>query len=211
MGTNDSGPIRVGVLGVAGRMGRAVADAVHEADGLMLVAAADPSAPGSEVNDVTVAAGVEDLLDAVPDVDVVVDFTVAEASRATLPALAAAGVHAVVGTSGLDDDDLAALRDVFRTSNCLVAPNFAIGAVLMMRFAELAAPWFETAEIVETHHDGKIDAPAGTAVAKLDPKQRSIALAHLGAGSASGGSQQHRFVNPGISQFTAQWISDGSV
>ncbi len=168
MGTNDSGPIRVGVLGVAGRMGRAVADAVHEADGLMLVAAADPSAPGSEVNDVTVVAGVEDLLDAVPDVDVVVDFTVAEASRATLPALAAAGVHAVVGTSGLDDDDLAALRDVFRTSNCLVAPNFAIGAVLMMRFAELAAPWFETAEIVETHHDGKIDAPSGTAVATAD-------------------------------------------
>ena len=132
MGTNDSGPIRVGVLGVAGRMGRAVADAVHEADGLTLVAAADPSAPGSEVNGVTVAAGVEDLLDAGPGVDVVVDFTVAEASRATLPVLAAAGVHAVVGTSGLGDDDLAALRDVFRTSNCLVAPNFAIGAVLML-------------------------------------------------------------------------------
>ena len=167
MGTNDSGPIRVGVLGVAGRMGRAVADAVHEADGLMLVAAADPSAPGSEVNGVTVAASVEDLLDAGPGVDVVVDFTVAEASRATLPVLAAAGVHAVVGTSGLGDDDLAALRDVFRTSNCLVAPNFAIGAVLM-RFAELAAPWFETAEIVETHHDGKIDAPSGTAVATAD-------------------------------------------
>ena len=167
MGTNDSGPIRVGVLGVVGRMGRAVAAAVHEADGLTLVAAADPSAPGSEVNGVTVAAGVEDLL-AGPDVDVVVDFTVAEASRATLPVLAAAGVHAVVGTSGLGDDDLAALRDVFRTSNCVVAPNFAIGAVLMMRFAELAAPWFETAEIVETHHDGKIDAPSGTAVATAD-------------------------------------------
>ena len=111
MGTNDSGPIRVGVLGVAGRMGRAVADAVHEADGLMLVAAADPSAPGSEVNGVTVAAGVEDLLDAGPGVDVVVDFTVAEASRATLPVLAAAllllvGLGlvwrcAVVGSDGL--------------------------------------------------------------------------------------------------------------
>ncbi len=168
METNDAALIRVGVLGVAGRMGRAVADAVDEADGLALVAAADPSAPGSEVNGVTVVAGVEDLLDAGPGVDVVVDFTVAEASRATLPVLAAAGVHAVVGTSGLSDDDLTVLRDVFRTSNCVVAPNFAIGAVLMMRFAELAAPWFETAEIVETHHDGKIDAPSGTAVATAD-------------------------------------------
>ena len=168
METTDSGPIRVGVLGAAGRMGRAVADAVYEADGLTLVAAADPSAPGSEVNGVTLVAGVEALLDADPGLDVVVDFTVAEASRATLPVLAEAGVHAVVGTSGLGDDDLAALRDVFRTSNCVVSPNFAIGAVLMMRFAELAAPWFETAEIVETHHDGKIDAPSGTAVATAD-------------------------------------------
>ena len=111
MGTNDSGPIRVGVLGVAGRMGRAVADAVHEADGLTLVAAADPSAPGSEVNGVTVAAGVEDLLDAGSGVDVVVDFTVAEASRATLPVLAAAGVHAVVGTSGLGQQVYIGLGD----------------------------------------------------------------------------------------------------
>ncbi|SVE11618.1 uncharacterized protein METZ01_LOCUS464472, partial [marine metagenome] len=73
MEATDSGPIRVGVLGAAGRMGRAVADAVYEADGLTLVAAADPSAPDSEVNGVTVAAGVEALLDADPGLDVVVD------------------------------------------------------------------------------------------------------------------------------------------
>ena len=101
-------------------------------------------------------------------VDVVVDFTVAEASRTNLPVLAAAGVHVVVGTSGLSDDDLDNLRAAFTTSNCLVAPNFAIGAVLMMRFAEMAAPWFETAEIVEVHHDGKVDAPSGTATATAE-------------------------------------------
>ena len=166
MGTTDAGLIRVGVLGVAGRMGRAVADAVHDAEGLVLAGAADPSAAGTEVHGVTVVADVEGLLAATPDV--VVDFTVAEASRATLPVLAAAGVHAVVGTSGLGDDDLATLRDAFTRSNCVVAPNFAIGAVLMMRFAEMAAPWFDTAEIVEIHHDGKVDAPSGTAVATAE-------------------------------------------
>jgi len=176
MGTTGTGTIRVGVLGVAGRMGRAVADAVHDADGLDLVGAVDPSAPGTDVHGVTVVADLADLLadllavgtDGDAGVDVVVDFTIAEASRATLPALAAAGVHAVVGTSGLGDDDLDALRAAFTTSNCVVAPNFAIGAVLMMRFAELAAPWFDTAEIVEVHHDGKVDAPSGTAVATAE-------------------------------------------
>jgi 4-hydroxy-tetrahydrodipicolinate reductase len=166
----DAGLIRVGVLGVAGRMGRAVADAVTGADGMVLAAAADPSAVGTEVHGVTVATDVEGLLaDASGGaVDVVVDFTVAESSRCTLPVLAAAGVHAVVGTSGLGDDDLADLRGVFMASNCVVVPNFAIGAVLMMRFAEMAAPWFDTAEIVEIHHDGKVDAPSGTATATAE-------------------------------------------
>jgi len=159
-------PIRVGVLGAAGRMGRMVAGAVTAAEGMVLAAAADPSAPGSEVSGVTLVADVGDLLNA--GVDVVVDFTVAEASRTNLPVLAAAGVHVVVGTSGLSDDDLDNLRAAFTTSNCLVAPNFAIGAVLMMRFAEMAAPWFETAEIVEVHHDGKVDAPSGTATATAE-------------------------------------------
>jgi len=175
MGTTDSGPIRVGILGVAGRMGRAVSDAVHDAEGLVLAAVADPSAAGTDVHGVTVVADVDALLAAPADadlsntgLDVVVDFTVAEASRVTLPVLAAAGVHAVVGTSGLGDDDLAALRGAFTTSNCVVAPNFAIGAVLMMRFAEMAAPWFDTAEIIEIHHDGKVDAPSGTAVATAE-------------------------------------------
>ena len=147
-------------------MGRMVAGAVTATEGMVLVAAADPSAPGLEVSGVTLVADIGDLLNA--GVDVVVDFTVAEASRTNLPVLAAAGVHVVVGTSGLSDDDLDNLRAAFTTSNCLVAPNFAIGAVLMMRFAEMAAPWFETAEIVEVHHDGKVDAPSGTATATAE-------------------------------------------
>ena len=158
--------IRVGVLGAAGRMGRMVAGAVTAADGLIMAAADEPPAPGSEIDGVTLVADIGGLLNA--GVEVVVDFTVAEASRANLPVLAAAGVHVVVGTSGLSDDDLDNLRAAFTTSNCLVAPNFAIGAVLMMRFAEMAAPWFETAEIVEVHHDGKVDAPSGTATATAE-------------------------------------------
>jgi 4-hydroxy-tetrahydrodipicolinate reductase len=73
-------------------------------------------------------------------------------------------VHAVVGTTGLSDGDLDELRSLFTTSNCVVAPNFAIGAVLMMRLSELAAPWFESVEIIELHHDAKVDAPSGTAM-----------------------------------------------
>jgi 4-hydroxy-tetrahydrodipicolinate reductase len=97
-------------------------------------------------------------------VDVVVDFTVLAGARGNLAWAAENGVHAVVGTTGFSAEDHAALRKAFTTSNCVIAPNFAIGAVLMMRFAELAAPWFETAEIIELHHNAKVDAPSGTAM-----------------------------------------------
>ena len=98
--------------------------------------------------------------------DVVVDFSVAAASRRTLPWLAEHGIHAVVGTTGFSDDDLTTFRAAFEASSarCLVVSNFSVSAVLMMRFAELAAPWFDTAEIIELHHDSKVDAPSGTAV-----------------------------------------------
>jgi 4-hydroxy-tetrahydrodipicolinate reductase len=95
---------------------------------------------------------------------VAVDFTDAAGARDNLRWCAEHGVHAVVGTTGLRDEDLDELAASFTRSNCVVAPNFAIGAVLMMRFAELAAPWFPTAEIVELHHDLKVDAPSGTAM-----------------------------------------------
>ena len=162
-GMESGAPIRVGVLGAAGRMGRAVCRAVDGADGLVLVAAADPAVVGEDLDGVFVAAGPAEVVEA--GAEVVVDFTVVDASRANLPILAEAGVHAVVGTSGLDGDDLAGLRSSFGSSNCVVVPNFAIGAVLMMRFAEIAAPWFDTAEVLEFHHDGKVDAPSGTALA----------------------------------------------
>ncbi|MCU1344646.1 MAG: dihydrodipicolinate reductase [Acidimicrobiia bacterium] len=117
--------------------------------------------------DLELVAGIDvgDSLEALADAEVVVDFTVAAAARENLPWMAERGIHAVVGTTGLTDDDLAMLGAAFVRSNCVVAANFAIGAVLMMRFAELAAPWFHTAEIIELHHDQKIDAPSGTALA----------------------------------------------
>ncbi len=96
-------------------------------------------------------------------VEVIVDFTVLEAARRTLQFAATNGIHAVVGTSGLSEPDLAKIRGAFISSNALIAPNFAIGAVLMIRMAELAAPHFDTAEVIEFHHDNKIDAPSGTA------------------------------------------------
>jgi 4-hydroxy-tetrahydrodipicolinate reductase len=98
--------------------------------------------------------------------EVAVDFTVIDAARENLAWCAKHGVHAVVGTTGFSEAELDDLRMQFLdgASNAVIAPNFAIGAVLMMRFAELAAPYFETAEIIELHHDEKIDAPSGTAM-----------------------------------------------
>jgi 4-hydroxy-tetrahydrodipicolinate reductase len=129
---------------------------------LELVAAVDTTGDVT-AQGVTISRELKALADA--KVDVVVDFTVAAAARVTLPWLALHGVHAVVGTTGFNDADLAAFKQEFSRSNCLIAPNFAIGAVLMMRFAEVAAPFFDTAEIIEIHHDAKADSPSGTAVA----------------------------------------------
>jgi 4-hydroxy-tetrahydrodipicolinate reductase len=154
--------IRVGVFGAGGRMGATVCDAVAADDGLELVAAVDPHAAGGTTHGVTIGAEPKALADA--GAQVAIDFTVAAAARENLAWCALHGVHAVVGTTGLGDDDLARLRADFTHSNCLIAANFAISAVLMMRFAEIAAPFFDTAEIIELHHDAKADAPSGTAV-----------------------------------------------
>jgi len=143
-------------------MGATVCDAVQADPGLELVAAVDPVHAGTSVHGITISKELKALADA--QCDVVVDFTVAAAARTTLPWLALHGIHAVVGTTGFSDDDFASFRAAFTSSNCLIAANFAIGAVLMMKFAELAAPYFETAEIIELHHNAKADAPSGTAV-----------------------------------------------
>jgi 4-hydroxy-tetrahydrodipicolinate reductase len=143
-------------------MGTAVCEAVHADPDLVLAAAVDPQAVGADRCGVTVAGELRALADA--GCHVAVDFTVADAARITLPWLAMHGMHAVVGTTGFTEADLVAFGREFSGSNCLIASNFAISAVLMMRFAELAAPYFDTAEIIELHHDAKVDAPSGTAV-----------------------------------------------
>ena len=145
-------PIRVGVAGAAGRMGQSVCAAVEAADDLVLAARADP------------ALGVE-LADILGDVDVVVDFTVPETALENARACVRAGVHVVVGTTGWDPGQLA--RET-GGGNVFVAPNFAIGAVLMMQFAAQASKHMAKAEIIELHHDRKVDAPSGTAARTAD-------------------------------------------
>lgn len=144
--------IPVAVLGAAGRMGRAVIAAVEAAPDLDLVAALDADDDVAEVR----AAGAR----------VAVDFTVPGVTEANVHALVDAGVHAVVGTSGWTEAALQRVRDHLVEApsvGVLVAPNFALGAVLTMAFAAKAARWFESVEVVELHHPDKVDAPSGTA------------------------------------------------
>jgi 4-hydroxy-tetrahydrodipicolinate reductase len=154
--------IKVAVVGAGGKMGTAVCAAVTADPTLQLVAAVDPFAVGQERSGMRIVESLDAITAA--GADVAVDFTVAAAGRTTLPWLGEHGIHAVVGTTGFTDADLDGFRSAFTRSNLLIAANFAIGAVLMMRFAELAAPFFDTAEIIEMHHDAKADAPSGTAV-----------------------------------------------
>jgi len=166
---------KVGVLGAGGRMGREVCRAVAGDPELTLVAAVDPTAAGTRVGELAgvggeagaleVAGGVEALAGA--GAGVAVDFTVASAAAANMAWCAANGVHAVVGTTGVAPDALGELAAAFEASdaNCVVAANFAVTAVLMMRFAELAAPFVDGVEIIELHHNAKVDAPSGTALA----------------------------------------------
>ena len=145
-------------------------------------------------------------------VDVAVDFTTRDAAIEHLRWLAEHGIHAVVGTTGFSDADMDEIKGLFggetreaeaaSRANCIIAPNFAISAVLMMRFAELAAPHFPSAEIIEFHHDKKIDAPSGTALATMrrmeaasqdwnaDPTQQ-VALPGARGGSGEHGVKVH--------------------
>ncbi|HEX3172906.1 MAG TPA: 4-hydroxy-tetrahydrodipicolinate reductase [Solirubrobacterales bacterium] len=141
--------IRVAVAGAAGRMGETVCGAVEGAEDLELTGRADP------------ALGVE-LADVLAGADVVVDFSTPDTALDNARACLGAGVHAVVGTTGFD---LEALREAAEASeaNCFVAPNFAIGAVLLMEVSQTIARHMPECEIVELHHDRKLDAPSGTA------------------------------------------------
>jgi 4-hydroxy-tetrahydrodipicolinate reductase len=150
------------VFGAGGRMGATVCAAVAADPELALVAGVDPAHAGEVVEGIELAAGAEAMAQA--GVEVAVDFTVVAAARENVAWCAANGVHAVVGTTGFDDADLDRFRASFTGSNVLVAPNFAIGAVLMMHFAAIAAPYFDSVEVIELHHDKKVDAPSGTAM-----------------------------------------------
>jgi len=144
--------INVGVIGARGKVGSQVCRGVEEAAGLSLVAQIDI---GDDLGSLE-AAGTH----------VAVDFTHPDAVLANLEHCIGHGIHAVVGTTGFDDERLESVRRWLAAApqvGVLVAPNFSIGALLMMRFAELAAPHFESVEVVEMHHPDKADAPSGTA------------------------------------------------
>lgn len=155
--------IDVGVSGAAGRMGRLVADAVHDAADMRLVGLYSPGHAGETVAGVPCSDEPASLATA----DVVVEVTRPDVVMENLARWRSHGSHVVVGTSGFDDERLARLRRSWGDGppNCLVVPNFSIGAVLMMRFAAEAARYFEGSEIVEMHHAGKLDKPSGTALA----------------------------------------------
>jgi 4-hydroxy-tetrahydrodipicolinate reductase len=153
---------RVAVAGAAGRMGLSVCDAVSGADDLALTGRADPEL-GTTVYEM------------LADADVLVDFTRPDTALENARAALEAGVHVVIGTTGFDVDGL---RDVAAASraNAFVAPNFAIGAVLMMRFAAEASRVMERAEIIELHHPAKLDAPSGTAARTAELMQGDVPI-----------------------------------
>jgi 4-hydroxy-tetrahydrodipicolinate reductase len=140
---------RVAVSGAAGRMGATVVNAVESADDLTLSGKADPAFEAP-------------LADVLGDADVVVDFSVPATALENVKECLAAGVHVVVGTTGFDLDAAKAAAEA-SSANCFVAPNFAIGAVLMMVVSQTIARHMPDAEIIELHHDKKLDAPSGTA------------------------------------------------
>jgi 4-hydroxy-tetrahydrodipicolinate reductase len=162
--------INVAVLGARGRMGSEVVKAVEATDGLALVAALDL---GDSLDQLKGSA-----------VHVVVDFTTPDSVMSNLEFLINNGINVVVGTTGFDDAKLATVKgwlDQNPSVGVLIAPNFAIGAVLMMEFAEKAARYFESAEIIELHHPAKVDAPSGTAARTAELMSAARKEAGLGA------------------------------
>ncbi len=164
--------MRIGVFGAGGQMGTTVCKAVAGDPELELVAAVDPRLSGIDLAQVTGISGTgleiggskESLAGA--KAQVAVDFTSAEVAFENMMWCAQHNIHGIVGTTGLSAAQMAQLEAAFAKSkaNCIVAPNFAIGAVLMMRFAEMASVFFDTVDIIELHHDRKVDAPSGTAM-----------------------------------------------
>jgi 4-hydroxy-tetrahydrodipicolinate reductase len=178
--------IRVGVIGAAGRMGNLVCRAVADDPDLEVVAAV--VRPGSHAAPPAPAglAATDDFESlASSGAEVAVDFTRPDAVMANIRWLLGHGIHAVVGTTGIRPEDVDELRDLSASSgaNVVIASNFAVGAVLMQRVAELVAPHMPAVEIIELHHDGKLDAPSGTALSTA----RRVATARGGPWSGPGG------------------------
>lgn len=150
--------IKVGVLGAAGRVGRVICEAVEDADDLALVCRVDPVGGGGISTDpaALVEAGAE----------VVIDFTRPASVMSNTRFCVERGIHCVVGTTGLSQSDLLEISDLVSGggANVFVAPNFSIGAVLMMHLSKIAARYMGSCEIVEMHHNAKLDAPSGTAL-----------------------------------------------
>lgn len=168
--------IRVGVFGAGGRMGGEVCRTVAAEGDLSLVAAVDPAFAGRPVDEVAGVAGSELVVAAEPEAlraggaEVAVDFTVASSAFRNIRWCVENRVHAVVGTTGLTPEQTSEIARLAEgaAGNVFIAPNFAIGAVLMMEFARKAAAWLPDAEIIELHHATKKDAPSGTALRTLE-------------------------------------------
>jgi 4-hydroxy-tetrahydrodipicolinate reductase len=195
-------------------MGREVCRTVLHRPGLELVVAVDPGTPGATVAELTGVAGPD-----AAELAVSADLDAIAESGATLAYCSAAGIHVVVGTTGFDQADLDELASLFPAEggsggHCIVAANFAIGAVLMMRFAAMAAPWFDSAEIIELHHEAKRDAPSGTSLRTAEGMAAARAEAGRGefppdatstvvvegarGGAGPGGIRMHSVRLPGL-------------
>ncbi len=202
------------MVGAGGRMGQEVCRAVTEAADLELVAAVDPGHVGGDAAGRKIIGEVNALADL--GAEVVVDFTIAEAVRHNVAHYAVEGIHAVIGTSGLSDADVADVETRFAASaaNAVVVPNFAIGAVLLVHLSRIAAPHMDGVEIIELHHDAKRDAPSGTAMhtaAVIAEARRAagsgplpadpttdVVLAGARGGESAGGVHVHSVRLPGL-------------
>jgi 4-hydroxy-tetrahydrodipicolinate reductase len=211
--------VRVGVLGATGRMGRATCEAVLTAPDLELAAAVGRATrvgrplaelvPGAPEG-LLVAESLSELIAA--EAEVVVDFSRPEATAAAVEGLVPEGVHLVSGTTGLSAellDDLANLAGKAEHGNVVWAPNFALGAVLAMHFAAVAGRFYPSAEVIELHHQGKADAPSGTALRTA----RAIAAARQrgGPGDHRGGPPVDRSPVPGVGQESVGGVRGGEV
>ena len=193
----------IAISGAGGRMGRTVAAAVSDEPDLDLVATFDPAHVGDVVSGTTVAGD----LAALDGADVVIEWAPVEAVLEHLPAHADAGRHVVVGSSGFTAERLLDVGEAWSDAEgrLLIVPNFAIGAVLMQRFAAEAARWFAAYEVVELHHDAKADAPSGTALATAvgmaGEQRRRVESEEYVAGSRGGdvdGVRIHSVRLPGL-------------